>query len=90
MTKRMKERAKRCGQLIKQLYKEGSPQATCRGVAKIVGCSKSTVHKDLTERLPEFSPGLAKTARKILNENWDERAIRGGAATAARFAQQKK
>ena len=85
MTKRMKERAKRCGQLIKQLYKQGSPDATCRGVAKIVGCSKSTVHKDLTERLPEFSPGLAKTARKILNINDAEKAHRGGAATKALY-----
>ena len=50
---------------------------TVRGAAKKYGISKSTVHKDVTERLIKINPSLAKKVRIILDENKAERHIRG-------------
>ena len=47
--------------------------------------SKSTVHKDVTERLAQINPGLAKEARKVLDVNKSERHIRGGLATREKY-----
>lgn len=58
---------------------------TVRGAAKKFGISKSTVHKDVTERLEKINPILAKEVRKILDENKAERHIRGGLATKAKY-----
>lgn len=52
-------------------------KATVRQTAKKFGISKSTVHKDVTDRLSEINPGLAGEARKILDVNKEERHIRG-------------
>ena len=51
-------------------------QATVRQTAKKFGVSKSTIHKDVTERLLQINPGLANQARKILDQNKSERHIR--------------
>ena len=59
--------------------------ATVRQTAKKFGISKSTVHKDVTERLPEINPALAKSARKVLDVNKSERHIRGGLATREKY-----
>ena len=56
-------------------------KATVRQTAKKFGVSKSTVHKDCTERLLQINPALAAEARKILDLNKSERHIRGGLAT---------
>ena len=58
---------------------------TVRGAAKKFGISKSTVHKDVTERLMQINPLLAKEVRGILNENKAERHIRGGMATKLKY-----
>ena len=58
---------------------------TVRGAAKKFGISKSTVHKDVSERLLEISPSLAFEVRKILDENKAERHIRGGMATKMKY-----
>ena len=58
---------------------------TVRGAAKKFGISKSTVHKDVTERLEEINPILAKAVREILDENKSERHIRGGRATKLKY-----
>ena len=58
--------------------------ATVRQTAKAFGISKSTVHKDVTERLAQVNPALAKQARKVLDVNKSERHIRGGLATRER------
>ena len=50
--------------------------ATVRQTAKAFGISKSTVHKDVTERLAQVNPALAKQARKVLDVNKSERHIR--------------
>lgn len=63
---------------------------TVRGTAKKFGISKSTVHKDVTERLKKINPVLAKDVRKILNENKAERHIRGGLATKAKYEKSHK
>ena len=60
--------------------------ATVRQAAKTFGVSKSTVHKDCTERLGRLSPGLAKQVRKVLDVNKSERHIRGGLATKEKYA----
>lgn len=63
--------------------------ATVRQAAKQFGVSKSTVHKDVTERLPGINPSLAKKARKVLDINKSERHIRGGMATKDKYMQER-
>ncbi len=61
--------------------------ATVRQTAKKFGISKSTVHKDVTDRLLQINPGLAKQARQVLDVNKSERHIRGGLATREKYLQ---
>lgn len=63
-------------------------QATVRQTAKKFGVSKSTIHKDVTERLLQINPGLTNQARKILDQNKSERHIRGGMATREKYLHQ--
>ena len=62
---------------------------TVRGAAKKFGISKSTVHKDVSERLKKINPSLAKEVREILDENKAERHIRGGMATKLKYSHLK-
>ena len=62
--------------------------ATVRQTAKKFGISKSTVHKDVTERLEEINPSMAAEARKVLDVNKAERHIRGGLATKEKYLHQ--
>ena len=62
--------------------------ATVRQAAKNFGISKSTVHKDGTERLEQINPALAAEARKVIDVNKSERHIRGGMATKEKYAHQ--
>ena len=59
---------------------------TVRGAAKRYGVSKSTVHKDVSERLLKINPVLASEVREILDENKAERHIRGGMATKLKYS----
>ena len=59
---------------------------TVRGAAKKFGISKSTVHKDVSDRLKKINPSLAKEVRVILDENKAERHIRGGMATKLKYS----
>ena len=59
--------------------------ATVRQTAKKFGISKSTVHKDVAERLLYINPHLAAEARKVLDINKSERHIRGGMATKEKY-----
>ena len=59
--------------------------ATVRQTAKQFGISKSTVHKDVTERLAQINPSLAEKARVVLDLNKSERHIRGGLATKEKY-----
>ncbi|MDY3087537.1 MAG: sporulation transcriptional regulator SpoIIID [Blautia sp.] len=60
-------------------------KATVRQTAKKFGISKSTVHKDVTERLAVIRPSLAEQTRKVLELNKQERHIRGGLATREKY-----
>ena len=65
-------------------------RATVRSAAVAFGVSKSTVHKDVTERLAQINPSLAREARKVLDVNKSERHIRGGMATRNKYLRRKK
>ena len=58
---------------------------TVRQTAAHFGISKSTVHKDVTERLRRSNPGLWKQVRRVLEKNKSERHIRGGLATRRKY-----
>lgn len=64
-------------------------RATVRAAAKAFGVSKSTVHKDVTQRLQQINPALAEQARAVLDLNKSERHIRGGMATREKYLQQE-
>lgn len=59
--------------------------ATVRAAAKHFGISKSTVHKDLQQRLPRCNPALYEAVRLVLERNKLERHIRGGLATRRKY-----
>lgn len=63
---------------------------TVRTIAKEFGVSKSTVHKDLTERLPEIHPELAQQVKMILEYHKSVRHLRGGEATKVKYKKEKK
>jgi len=60
-------------------------KATVRAAAKKFGISKSTVHKDITERLLQINVALAHEVKLVLDENKAERHIRGGEATREKY-----
>ena len=60
-------------------------RATVRAAAKKFGVSKSTVHKDLSERLPLYNRTLYLQVKEILEENKAQRHIRGGMATRRKY-----
>lgn len=62
-----------------------STNSTVRGAAKKFRVSKSTVHKDVTERLLELNPALACEVKDVLENNKAERHIRGGMATREKY-----
>ena len=66
-----------------------SHESTVRATAKQFGISKSTVHKDLRERLPEINPALSKEVNRILDFNKAERHLRGGLATKRKYQERR-
>ena len=79
MREYIEERALRIGEYIIE------SNATVREAAKHFGVSKSTVHKDLSQRLPQYNQQLYADVRKVLNLNKMERHIRGGLATRKKY-----
>lgn len=69
-------------EIANYIIKEG---ATVRQTASIFGVSKSTVHKDVTERLPKINPLISNQVKDILDLNKAERHIRGGRATKMKY-----
>lgn len=63
---------------------------TIRATADIIGCSKSTVHKDINERLIYVNKRLYNKARKKIAKNLQERHIRGGLATKHKHEEEKQ
>ena len=79
----LEERAIMLGEYISQ------NKSTVRGAAQKFGISKSTVHKDVSERLKSINLNLYKEVKKILEINKLERHIRGGYATKSKYEMQK-
>jgi len=77
----------RCEILARYIILHG---ATVRTAAKIFGISKSTVHKEVTEKLKWVNYGLFAEAREVLEKNKAERHLRGGEATKKRYGELKK
>ncbi len=73
---------KRALEIAKYIVDE---RATVRKTARVFGVSKSTVHKDVTERLPKINPLVAIQVKDILDANKAERHIRGGKATKKKY-----
>ena len=67
----------------------GLYKSTVRAAAKQFGISKSTVHKDITQRLPIENPQLYPLVKNILEINKQERHIRGGLATKHKYEEEK-
>lgn len=61
-------------------------KATIRKTAKVFGVSKSTIHKDVIERLPKINPIIAEEAQRVIDVNKIERHIRGGNATKLKYS----
>ncbi len=80
----VEERAAMLGEYI---VKNG---ATVRSTAKKFGISKSTVHKDVSQRLKTLNPALYREVRQILDTNKSERHIRGGMATKNKYLLEKE
>lgn len=64
--------------------------ATVRTAAKHFGISKSTVHKDLSQRLPQYNKLLFQQVRYVLDENKAQRHIRGGLATKQKYQKRRE
>ena len=79
MTKNVESRCIELGEYIVE------NKTTVRQTAKVFGISKSTVHKDLTEKLPVINHALATQVREVLDVNKSERHIRGGLATKEKY-----
>ena len=79
MTDNMEDRARQLAVYIIET------EATVRSAAQHFGISKSTVHKDLCQRLPLCDPPLYRQVRAILDKNRQERHIRGGMATRRKY-----
>ena len=84
MRRDIAERAERLAEYILE------NRATVRAAAKRFGVSKSTVHKDVTERLEDSDPVRARRVRELLDENKAERHLRGGMATREKFLHLKE
>ena len=77
----------RAVEAARYIVREG---ATVRACAERFAVSKTTIHKDMRQRLPEIDPALAARVDAILRKNRAERHLRGGATTKARYAGAKK
>ncbi len=75
--------------ILEEGYYIAETGATVRATAKIFHVSKSTVHKDVTERLMFIDKKLYTRVKKALSKNLSERHIRGGEATRQKYLRQK-
>ena len=82
-----RKHGERCEILAEYLIEH---QSTVRQVAHIYGISKSTVHKDITTKLKRTNPQLYKKAKNILEQNKQERHLRGGEATRQKYLNREK
>lgn len=64
--------------------------ATVRACAETFGVSKTTIHKDMRQRLPEVNPTMARRVDVILQKNKEERHLRGGQATKEKYSRERE
>ena len=83
MKNKIKERVIQFALYIKETHD------TIRQTAKIFGVSKSTVHNDVSTKLRKINYDLYKKVQKILNENFEQKHIRGGLATKSKYLQKR-
>ena len=76
----------RVTEAAKYILKTG---ATVRACAEVFGVSKTTIQKDMRERLPELSPSMARRVDAVLRKNREERHIRGGQATREKYRKER-
>lgn len=72
--------------VLEEAYYIAETGATVRATARLFHSSKSTVHKDVTERLKLIDKNLYKRVKRVLKTNLEERHIRGGEATKRKYA----
>ena len=84
MTKNVESRCIELGEYIVE------NKTTVRQTAKVFGISKSTVHKDVSERLKKINPNLYRQVKELMDTNKQERHIRGGMATKNKYAREKR
>ncbi len=84
MWREIEERVRRCGEYVAETG------CTVRACAEVFGIGKSTVHKDLTERLPAIDPALSVRVRAVLEKNLSERHLRGGDATRRKYEKRRR
>lgn len=77
----------RCENIARYMAETG---ATVRAAAAKFGISKSTVHKDITEKLEKINPLMFMAVKEVLNKNKSERHLRGGEATKQKYIDIKK
>ena len=84
MWEEIEARVRECGAYIAETG------CTVRACALHFRTSKSTVHKDMTERLPALGPALAERVKAVLAKNLKERHLRGGDATRRKYERKRK
>lgn len=84
----MKESVKR--RALREAMYVVTNKSTVRQTAEVFEVSKSTVHKDITERLKQVNYRLAEEVRKVLDKNKRERHIRGGLATKKKYCELRR
>ncbi len=82
ISKPLPEVRERCEELALYLIEN---QSTVRSTADRFGISKSTVHKDVSEKLPHINPPLAAEVHMLFEKNKSERHLRGGEATRRKY-----
>lgn len=85
INKSFSETRERCEELALYLIEN---QSTVRSTADRFGISKSTVHKDVSEKLPHINPALATEVHTLFEKNKSERHLRGGEATRRKYRQE--
>ncbi|MBE5749599.1 MAG: stage III sporulation protein D [Clostridiales bacterium] len=79
--------------IIDRIIEEGNyvaeTGATVRAAAEVFGISKSTIHKDVSDRLKSIDKELYRRVKKVLDKNLSERHIRGGEATKRKYKGEK-
>lgn len=78
---------KRVKDAARHILKTG---ATVRACAEAFGVSKTTIHKDMRQRLPEINPAMARRVDAVLKKNRDERHLRGGQATKEKYRRERR